>query len=793
MLSHRSASVPATAAAPKRNHLLLMVAFFFLIGCVTVRYVSGGAWLWALAAMGAAIAVLARRMGLSPGIGVAVVCFALGSLHAHHALDLPMPEPGTYEITGFVYGGCTERDDRRITFALGNLTLNGEPVPGKAYCSLRWEEAPPALFDGAQLRFSGRVYRPEGKSGEPRMDFHLWARQQGYRFGIALYEEPLVENSPDSAPVRDAAYRVRQRLSAALERVMGPNARIAMALLFGQREGLTQEESAAFKKLGIAHVMSVSGLHVGLLGGLLMLALRRMSVGRRTGLALLSEFLLGYCALTGFSAASVRAAVMLVCASVGRLFLRRGDRLTTLAAAMLFVLVLDPLSALSAGFVLSFGAMLGITLFGRSILNGLNALWPQPSAGVRRGLPRARPARVQLRVKELLAVSLAAQLGVLLPSMRFFHQLPLYGVLINLLIVPLTGGVLVPLYAAALLCSPLPLAGAALGGAASLATEVLLWLVRLLSRLPYAAIRTAAPPVLVCVGLGAAMLLLSNRVPGSLRRRAAASALVACVALGAWALQRPAGLRYLQLSVGQADCALLLDGDKTILIDTGPDGLAALDYLLDENRDVDALILTHLHLDHAGGVAALLESGVKIRQVYLPAAAWEQQLEPESLAVYQLLLSQDIPLSTLASGDELRYNRSTIRVLWPDRRTVRAGQNANHYSLALSIDLDGFTLLNAGDLSGLYERYAAAPADILKLAHHGSAESSSDPFLAFVRPRYALLSVSGANRLLPSPQTLERLARQGIDAFRTDECGDITLSVRDGQLLITPYKERNTP
>lgn len=139
---------------------------------------------------------------------------------------------------------------------------------------------------------------------------------------------------------------------------MGEEARVAVALLLGERDGLSQQEREAFETLGVAHVMSVSGLHVGLLGGLLLGLMRRMRVRPRAAAAALAVFLAGYCALTGFSAASVRAAVMLMLTLLAQLASRRPDRLTTLAAAMLVVLALDPLQAWSAGFVLSFSAML---------------------------------------------------------------------------------------------------------------------------------------------------------------------------------------------------------------------------------------------------------------------------------------------------------------------------------------------------------------------------------------------------------------------------------------------------
>ena len=789
----RPKNVFSSETAPKRSHLLLVVAFFFLIGCVTVNYVSGGLWLWGLAGIGALLVWRLRKDGLRGTAGLAILCLALGSLHAHGAMEVPMPRPGSHLVTGSVYGAATERSDHRLTFVLGDITLDGEAVSGKAYCTLRYAETLPQLFDGAEVSFTGYVYHPSGKSGEPRMDFRLWMRQKGYRFGLSIYDEIAVVNDAASAPVKDAAHRARQTFSAAFERIMGENGRIAMALLFGERSGLTEDEYADFSNLGIAHVMSVSGLHVGLVGSMLMLILDRFNLKRRTKLFILAFFLLDYCALTGFSAASVRAAVMLVCVSLGRLFHRRGDRITTLCAAMIVALVIDPLSALSAGFVLSFCAMLGIILYARPAQEMLDAIWPQPQVNIRRRTPRAFLAWLQMQVKSLLVVSVTAQLGVLLPTMRYFQQLPLYGIFINLLIVPLVGSVLVPLYIAALLCSLFPLIGTAVGGAASMATDWLLWLVELLARLPYASIRTSAPPVLVCIGLGAALVMLSRRVPGHLRTRITAAVLTAVIALGGWALQRPAELRYIQLDEGQADAALLLDGDKTIVIDTGADGSAVIDYLRYENREVDALILTHLHMDHAGGVPALLESDIPIHQVYLPVNAQNQRLDEDALAVYELLLSQDIPLATLASGDELRYNRSMISVCWPEAETVRSGHDANDYPLVLAVDLDGCMLLSPGDLTGKYERYAAVPADVLKAAHHGSRESSLDDFLDFVNPAYALLTVSGGDRALPSPETLERFAERGIEIFRTDECGDITLSVENGQLIITPYKERTFP
>ena len=130
------------------------------------------------------------------------------------------------------------------------------------------------------------------------------------------------------------------------------------------------------------------------------------------------------------------------------------------------------------------------------------------------------------------------------------------------------------------------------------------------------------------------------------------------------------------------------------------------------------------------------------------------------------------------------------------RRQVTCGHFILDFYCAaakLAIELDGFTLLNAGDLSGLYERYAAVPADVLKAAHHGSSDSTSAAFLDFVSPACVLLSTGSGNRALPGATTLERLQERDISVLRTNECGDITLSVQNGVLTITPYIERTVP
>ena len=256
---------------------------------------------------------------------------------------------------------------------------------------------------------------------------------------------------------------------------MGENARLAMALLVNDRYDLAEDEQQAFQTLGIAHVLSVSGLHVGLLGYLFMLMLRAFRFRLAFQLPALALFLAGYCALTGFSAACVRASVMLLAYLLARLLGRRADPLATLGAAMLVVLAFSPLQAFSAGFVLSFSAVACISLLCPVLLDFSRRVWPPRETPAMAGLAPWRRAlgRYLGGPRSLLCLSLAAQLGVLLPTAVYFHRLPLYGVLINLPLIPYVS-LLIPAYVLALLLSPVPLMGSWAGALASLMSDGLL-------------------------------------------------------------------------------------------------------------------------------------------------------------------------------------------------------------------------------------------------------------------------------------------------------------------------------
>lgn len=234
-----------------------------------------------------------------------------------------------------------------------------------------------------------------------------------------------------------------------------------------------------------------------------------------------------------------------------------------------------------------------------------------------------------------------------------------------------------------------------------------------------------------------------------------------------------AGTRYLQLSVGDADAAVFQDGGKTYVIDTGEDGQTLAAWLHQQRASVDALLITHLHSDHAGGVRALLDRNIPVQRCYLPWDAEQSDIDPAMSAVVAQLAESGTEIITLARGDVLALPHGSLTVLWPERDGVRPGRDANLYSMALLAELRGSTMLLAGDLDGTYENYVAVPADVLKVAHHGSFNSTSETFLQKVAPQVTVVSCG------------REIARTlGAACYQTGVDGAVILQFDDGGFTV---------
>ena len=747
----------------------------------------------AVAALAAAFLLAALALLQRPLLAALLpVLIMAGLIYAQPFLNPQTPEPGRYtQVTATVGGDPMPRDDGRVALWLTDVSLNGARQPGKAYLTLQADSGFTAdqFFDGAALMFSGSTYIPAGKQNEYDFDFRMWLLQNGAAFGISSVKELRVLNTPDTAPWTDWGARIRGLCAARFQALMGDTGSLAMAMLLGAKDGLSEDEQAAFQSAGVSHLMSVSGLHVALLMGALNGLLTALSLRRSIRLPAMILLVALYCALTGFSPAAVRATAMIVLWLLSQAAGRRPDPLATLSAAAIMVLLLNPLDLFSAGFTLSFSAMAGIMLLGPR-LRALASL-PRKAKPTRRktGALRRTLLKVFGKPTELVGMSFAAQAGVLLPVAETFHRVPLYGLLFNLLAVPLAG-LLLPLYAVTLLVSLLPLVGGALGTLPALWRRVAAscccgWSAcrrscRLrrcvlrrrrygpMRRLPWRSSRSAA----MCAQAGQNGWQRSGlRLRSRLRARCSPNPPTCATTSWRWAGRRGAADRRAQDRCHRRGALRLRDGKPA----AGREprfGRAGADAPARGSR----------------GGRCTAARGRHLHPARLPAVtARDAQAGDEGYDVLQMLAESGVPLSYLTAGDTLTLRTASIAVQWPEAGGLRAGRDENDDSLATLIRMGGVRILSMGDVSGLYERYAAAVCDVLKVGHHGSNAGTGDDFLAAAHPAFAIVTCrDGA--ALPGAETMERLRAHGAAALRTDETGEIVIEAMRQGYRVTTYK-----
>lgn len=565
--------------------------------------------------------------------------------------------------------------------------------------------------------------------------------------------------------------RGRERMEHALERNLPPpQAALLRGMVLGQDEALDASARDDFRAAGLTHILAASGQNVVLLSALAVPLLALLGLGLRARLAVVLGLIALYVPLAGAGPSIQRAGIMGAAGVVAALAGRPASRWYAVGLALVFTLALNPRSAEDPGWQLSFAAVLSMLL-----LAGRLREWLE-----RRGLPRGGA--------EVAAMTLAATLGTAPLIALHFERLSLASVPANLLAAPVIASVMwlgVLAGAAGALWAP---AATALNAVNAYPLAYLGGLAHTAAHLPLAsvAVPLSLPALVAIYGvLGAVAAAPRLRRPAVLGVTLAASWLMLTPA--AAGPRPPPGLRVSFLDVGQGDATLVQDGARAILVDAGPPDGPIVDRLAHEGVSrLDALVITHAQADHEGGAPAVLRR-FPVRLVLDGAAGAPV---PGHAAVLEAALQTRARVLAPDAGQALKAGRVELDVLWPHAESfpLHAQEDPNQRAIVAVVRVPGLRMLLTADAeSDVTGPLDLPPVDVLKVAHHGSADPGLPALLARLRPRVAVIEVGRHNSYgHPAPQALEAL-RAVPRVMRTDRDGTVRLKEEGGRLTLEPH------
>lgn len=543
------------------------------------------------------------------------------------------------------------------------------------------------------------------------------------------------------------------------------------ALLTGDRSGLSYRTRNELSVTGIAHVVAVSGMHVSLLvGAVMLLCFNR----RRLGALVSLPVMLAFAAMLGFTPSVTRAVIMNIVLLMAPILGREEDPATTLSLALLVILACNPWAIGNLSLQLSFGAVAGILLLTPRIARWLLRLLHGDA------LKKRFPCLYALvrTVVVIFSTTLGATLLIQPLLAKAFGVISLVGPLTNVLLLTLIGTVFTAAVGVLLLGVFYAPFASACAWVLSWPIRAVLFLVRELAKLPYAAVYTTsgyivAWLVLVYILLGVYFLPKRGRSsPAVLLSCVAVTLLCACVLSAV----EPGDTAVTAFDVGQGQCVFLRSGDFTALVDCGGDGgdadgeNVARKLLMAGHREIDVLVLTHYDTDHVCGTAQLL-SRIDVGELLLPELPDDTDNRDCLVRAAQ---EADVPYRFISADTALELDGGTLSLLMPPDTQA---ENASLSALLCAPECD---ILITGDLSQKQERallqmHELPDLEVLVAGHHGAKTSTGEALLARTAPDVVLISV-GENRYgHPSPQVLARVAAAGAQILRTDECGDITI------------------
>ena len=638
-------------------------------------------------------------------------------------------------------------------------------------CYMKTSSYVPNIGSHVQIKGEVSLFRYPDNPGE--FNAPLYYKIKG--FDLKMYDCSLEQYGSNYSSLQENLFRVKTWLCDVLDACFREEySGTAKAILLGMSGSIEEETKDLYQRSGMLHILCVSGLHISILGMGLFRVLQRFGMKEKLNVFICIVIMLLYGLMIGMGTSVIRAIIMFSMRLIAKLLGRTYDLLTACGVGIFFILFEQPLYIYHSGFLLSFLSVIALGAF--------RPLFPSKFT--------------KIETINKLTDSFFSTLTVWIVTLpvygRFYYEVSVAGLLLNVIILPFVSIVLVLVIFVCVIGSFNIGAGVFFANLCELflyTFESIFAGVDKIENTSFILGYMSLPKCLLYYLVLSLLLILSEKMK---KRYVYVGVAVLCSVL---MIRLPQGLNITCLSVGQGDSSVIEYGNYVCLIDAGSSTetevskYTILPFLKYSGiRKVDYLFLTHGDSDHINGVLELLEQsryGVKIKRLVVTDSRYQEEYGE----VFCLARELKIPIYEMQHGDSVSLGTVQLLCLAPSDKLLNEVEEGNETSMVLLLTKENFSMLFMGDSEGqgeievmkhLYE-LGISNLTALKVAHHGSKNSTNDQFLALVRPKVGVISC-GENNVYGHPhrETLERLVAVGSKVMITKDLGAVNIRVVEG-------------